>query len=274
MTVTVDIKGPIISNDDAWIYDWFEMDATSPGKVADQLANANGEDVIVSINSPGGYVSDGSEIYTTLKNYPGHVEVQIVGLAASAASFIAMAADKVRISPTAQMMIHNASMWGFGDHRDMTKAAEMLKSTDKAIVNAYTLKSGKSAEELLAMMAEETWMEAQQALENNLVDEIMFMDNTVKIAASSAGPSMIPQQVIDGVRNKIMNEKNSAISGSNTSANYVTEDTIKQMFVELKNELKNEFEKKEESSIQSKPKEPVQVSTPKKRNLNMLFLNL
>lgn len=276
MTVTVDIKGPIISNDDAWIYEWFEMDATSPGKVTDQLANANGDDVVVSINSPGGYVSDGSEIYTALKNYPGHVEVQIVGLAASAASFIAMAADKVRISPTAQMMIHNASSWGYGDHRDMTKASERLRVTDGTIVNAYMLKSGKAEDELLNMMAEETWLGPQQALENNLVDEIMFMDNTIKLAASSAGPSMIPQQVIDGVRNKIKNEKNSAIGVSinNAPANFVTEETIKQMFEDLKNELKNEFEKNEQSSNQSKQKEPEQISAPKKRNLNMLFLNL
>lgn len=275
MTVTVDIKGPIISNDDAWIYEWFEMDATNPRKVTEQLTKANGDDIIVSINSPGGYVDDGSEIYTALKNYPGHVEVQIVGLAASAASFIAMAADKVRISPTAQMMIHNASMWGFGDHRDMAKAADMLRTTDRAIVNAYTLKSGKSAEELLNMMAEETWMEAQQALEHKLVDEIMFIDNTIKIAASATGPSMIPQQVIDGVRNKIMNEKKPAIGVSidTATANIVTEETIKQMFAELKNELKNEFEKKEVPSNQSKQKEPEQVSSPR-RNLNTLFLNL
>ena len=102
------------------------MDAASPGKISKVLDDANGDDLVVSINSPGGYVHEGSEIYTALKNYPGHVEVQIVGLVASA-SVIAMAGDKVQISPTAQIMIHNASMWNGGDHRDMSKAAEMLK---------------------------------------------------------------------------------------------------------------------------------------------------
>ncbi|MCM3599002.1 Clp protease ClpP [Metabacillus idriensis] len=261
MPVTIEIKGPIISNDDAWIYEWFEMDATSPNMVSKALAEANGEDVIVSINSPGGYVWDGSEIYTALKNYSGHVEAQIVGLAASAASFIAMGADKVRISPTAQMMIHNASMWGYGDHRGMTKAAEMLKTTDRTIVNAYTLKSGKSADELLDMMAEETWLDPQMALDNNLVDEIMFMDNAVKMVASAATqPNMIPQQVIDGFRNKIKNEKPKA---PETPSNFVTEESLKQMFTELKNELKNEI----------KPKEPEQAPAAK-RNLSKLFLNL
>ncbi|MDX8288841.1 Clp protease ClpP [Metabacillus indicus] len=262
MPITIEIKGPIISNDDAWIYEWFEMDATSPKMVSSALSEANGDDVIISINSPGGYVWDGSEIYTALKNYPGHVEAQIVGLAASAASFIAMGADKVRISPTAQMMIHNASMWGYGDHRGMTKAAEMLKTTDRTIVNAYALKSGKTADELLDMMAEETWLDPQMALENNLVDEIMFMDNSVKMVASaSAGaPSMIPQQVIDGIRNKMMNEKPKA---PEASADLVTKDSLKQLFEEFKNELKNGI----------KPKEPEQAPAAK-RNLSKLFLNL
>ncbi len=209
MTYKIEVKGPIISNDEAWIYEMFEMDATWPRKVIQELENAKGEDVIVSINSPGGYVWDGSEIYTALKNYPGDTESQIVGLAASAASFIATGTNKVRITPTGQIMVHNAATVGYGDHRDMTKTAERLKVTDKTIVNAYMLKTGKTEEELLDMMAEETWMDPQQALENGFVDEIMFMDNTVKIAAYSAMPSMIPQKVIDGIRNKVMNEKKS-----------------------------------------------------------------
>ncbi|MCM3165110.1 head maturation protease, ClpP-related [Metabacillus litoralis] len=208
MKRNIEIKGPIISNDEVWIYEWFEMDATSPNMVSKALTEANGEDVIVSINSPGGYVWEGSEIYTALKNYSGHVEAQIVGLAASAASVIALGADTVRISPTAQMMIHNASSVGYGDHRDMIKNAERLRVIDKTIVNAYVIKSGKSEEELLDMMAKETWLGPQQALENGLVDEIMFMDNTLKFTASVTGPGLIPQQVIDGIRNNLINKKN------------------------------------------------------------------
>lgn len=268
MTVTIEIKGPIVSNDDMWIYEWFEMDATSPRKVADALAEANGEDVIISINSPGGYVWDGSEIYTSLKNYSGRTEAQIVGLAASAASFIATGADIVKIAPTAQMMVHNASMWGFGDHRDMTKTAEMLRVTDRTIVNAYILKTGKSEEELLDLMAEETWMGPQQALEFGFVDEIMFKDNTVKLAASATTTesSMIPQKVIDAVRNKIKNEKFKQKEPSDQT-NFVTEDKLKQMLAEFKNEFKNEL------NNHLKPKEPEQEPV-KKQNLSELFLNL
>lgn len=262
MAVKIDIKGPIISNDEAWIYEWFEMDATWPKKVIDALEKANGEEVVVSINSPGGYVWDGSEIYTALKSYSGQVEAQIVGLAASAASLIAIAADKVRISPTAQIMIHNAWASGTGDHRRMEKTAEWLKGIDRTIVNAYVIKTGKSEEDLLDMMAEETWMGPQDALDNGFADEIMFMDNAIKIAASTEGGGLIPQKVIDGVRNKIMNEKPKT---PETAKNFVTEDTLKQMLEELKSELKNE--------LNPQPKEPEQAPAAK-RNLNRLFLNL
>ncbi|MBJ8037322.1 head maturation protease, ClpP-related [Bacillus cereus] len=259
MTMKIDIKGPIISNDEAWIYDWFEMDATSPGKISKQLDNANSEDLIVSINSPGGYVDEGSEIYTALKNYSGHVEVQIVGLAASAASVIAMAGDKVRISPTAKIMIHNAAKWHGGDHRDMEKAAEMLKITDRAIVNAYVIKSGKSEEELLNMMAEETWMGPQQALENNFADEIMFMENTVKMTASSANSSMIPQKVIDGFRNGTLSKEKSQ---------GITKEDLNVALSGLKNEILNDLQ------MNTNPKEPIQVPVQSKQNLGTLFLSL
>ncbi|ANN34886.1 peptidase [Bacillus thuringiensis] len=257
MTVKIDVKGPIISNDEAWIYDWFEMDATSPGKITKQLDSANSEDLIVSINSPGGYVDEGSEIYTALKNYPGHVEVQIVGLAASAASIIAMAGDKVRISPTAQIMIHNASMLSGGDHRDMSKAAEMLKVTDRTLVNAYVIKSGKSEEELLNMMADETWMGPQQALENNFVDEIMFMENPVKMTASTATAAMLPQKVIDGFRNGTMNKGQG-----------ITKEDLNAALLGLKNEILNDLQ------TNTNPKEPIQEPVNTKQNLSTLFLNL
>lgn len=263
MTVKIEINGPIVSNDDAWIYEWFEMEATWPRKVIQELDKANGEDVILTINSPGGYVWDGSEIYTALKNYPGYTESQIVGLAASAASFIATGTKKTRIAPTAQIMIHNAASIGFGDHRDMTKTAERLKVTDRTIVNAYMLKTGKAEEELLNLMAEETWMGPQQALEYGFVDEIMFADGSIKFAASAVGgPSLIPQAVIDGMRNKAMNEKNKQ---PGNKGDFVTKEDLQQIFTDFKNELKNE--------IHPKPKEPEQAPAAK-RNLSKLFLNL
>ncbi|MEC5422388.1 Clp protease ClpP [Virgibacillus sp. C22-A2] len=259
MTVKIDIKGPIISNNEAWIYDLFDMDATNPRKVDQALENANGEDVIVSINSPGGYVDDGSEIYTALKNYPGYVEAQIVGLAASAASFIAMGADKVRIAPTAQMMIHNASTIGIGDHRDMTKTADMLKTTDRTIVNAYMIKSGMLDEELLNMMAEETWLGPQEALDKKLVDEIMFVENGMKLAASYNGSNMIPQQVINTIRNKAPK----AGVTSNEPPKFITEDFLKSMLNDFKDELKSELQQKNNNES-NEPKSSAPTQTKRK----------
>lgn len=253
MTIKIDVKGPIISNDDAWIYDWWEMDATSPRMVIDELNKANGEDIIISINSPGGYVDEGSEIYTELKNYSGYVEIQIVGLAASAASVIAMAGDKVKISPTAQIMIHNSSMLNYGDNQSMEKATKMLKTTDKAIVNAYTIKTGKSEEELLSMMAEETWMGAQEALENNFVDEIMFMENNIKLTASSAISSMIPQKIIDQFRSGKFN---------NPKSNGVSKEDLKIILSDFKSEILNELQQNNTHS--NEPKSPAAAQTKRR----------
>lgn len=201
----INVKGPIIDNDDQWIYDWFGIDATSPKKVQDQLSNfKNNEDLEVEINSGGGSVFAGSEIYTILKDYKGNVIVKIVGLAASAASVIAMAGDKVLISPVGQLMIHNASGCFGGDYRDMEKGAEILKNVNATISNAYKIKTGLSSEELLEMMNKETWLTPQKALDNKFVDEIMFTDGVKLIASINNG--MLPQEVINKMRDKLKNE--------------------------------------------------------------------
>lgn len=198
MAKKVEIKGAIISNNDQWIYDWMDMEATSPKSVSKQLPQNDMEDIEVHINSGGGSVFAGSEIYTALKDYPGNVTVKIVGLAASAASVIAMAGDKVLISPTAQIMIHNASMVASGDYRDMDDSSKILRNTNEAIAKAYELKSGKDFNELLDMMNAETWLTAEQAVEANLADEVMFQQS-VNIVAST-GLNMLPEAFLDKIR--------------------------------------------------------------------------
>src|SRR5699024_11157947 len=126
----IEVKGPIISNDDAWIYEWLDWEHTSPKNISKQLKEINGQDVTIEINSPGGSVFAGSEIYTAFKSYKGNVTVKIVGLAASAASVIAMAGNTVQISPTAQIMIHNSSVGVGGDRNTMAHTAEFLKGID------------------------------------------------------------------------------------------------------------------------------------------------
>lgn len=199
----INVKGAIISNEDKWIYDWFGMDATCPNDVSKALNTATtlNEEAEVDINSGGGSVFAGSEIYTTLKSYPGNVTTNIVGIAASAASVIAMAGNKVRMSPTGQIMIHNASGQFNGDYRDMQLGADILKSVNDSISNAYMIKTGKTKADLLDMMDNETWLTAQKALENKFIDEIMFSDG-IKLSASTGGYTL-PLEVINKVRNEL-----------------------------------------------------------------------
>jgi len=204
----VNIKGVIIPNDDKWIYEWFGIEATSPNSVNKVLEKANGEDIEVEINSGGGSVFAGSEIYTALKSYSGNVTVKIVGLAASAASVIAMAGNKVMMSPTAQIMIHNVSSRASGDYRDMEHTAEVLRNANDTIANAYRIKTGKTQEKLLALMDHETWMTAEKAKELGFIDEIMF-ENDLQLVASTDFSGMLPPEVINKIRNTIKNPLNS-----------------------------------------------------------------
>ena len=198
------IKGPIIANEEAWIYEHFGIDATNSKTVNQIIDTAMGDDLEVEINSGGGSVFVGSEIYTALKSYSGNVTVKIVGLAASAASVIAMAGKKVIMSPTAQLMIHNVSTYADGDYRDMEHASEVLKNANDTIANAYRLKTGKSQEELLALMDKESWFTAQKAKEIGFIDEVMF-EQTQLVASKYSG--MLPPQVIETMRNSKMKQQ-------------------------------------------------------------------
>lgn len=196
----VNIKGPIISSDEKWIYDWFGIEATCSKDIEKAIENANDGELEVIINSPGGYVDVGSEIYTLLKDYKGKTTGKIVGMAASAASVAAMGVDILKISPTARVMIHNASGVIRGDYRDMEHGSEMLKECNKAISNAYILKSGMKQEELLDLMNKETFMNAQKAKELGFVDEIMF-DTNNRLINNTNESGMLPPDVIEKIRN-------------------------------------------------------------------------
>ena len=197
--VKVPIKGIIVSNGQKRIYEWFDMEATSPKDIAKAISEANGDELEVEINSPGGSVYAGSEIYTALKEYRGKVTVKIVGVAASAAGVAAMAGTVVKISPTAQIMIHNVTSSAAGDYRDLQHEADVIKNYNKSIANAYILKTGLSQTELLDLMDKETWLTAQQAKEKGFADEVMF-DEGNQLVATWNNTAMLPQAVIDKVR--------------------------------------------------------------------------
>lgn len=172
----IEIKGDIIEDDSQWIYDWIGWSYTTAKNVKNALNNAKGESVTLKINSPGGSVFAASEIYTELRNYKGEVNIEIVGLAASAASVIAMA-GKSKMSPTAQLMVHNVSTYASGDYRDMEHTAEILKNANDTIANAYISKSGMSRDNALELMNKESWLTAAKAKELGLIDQIMFEDS-------------------------------------------------------------------------------------------------
>lgn len=218
MAKKVNVKGPIISSDESWIYDWFGIENTSPKSVNKAIEEANGDELEVEVNSGGGSVFAGSEIYTALKSYQGNVTVKIVGLAASAASVIAMAGKKIVMSPTAQMMIHNVSSRASGDYRDMEHTADILRNANETIANAYRIKSGMNQEELLSMMNKETWMTAGEAKDYGLIDEVMF-ENQTQFIASTSYSGLLPLEVINKMRNKLQNEN--AVKEAKAKLNYL-----------------------------------------------------
>ncbi len=189
----IQIKGTIVSNNDRWLYDWLEWDATAP---KDVVLPDSGEPIEVHINSGGGDVYAGSEIYTALRSYPGDVTVKIVGIAASV---IAMAGDTVEISPTAQIMIHNVSTQVNGDHNTLLHEAGVLEGFNKSIASAYVHKTGKALDDLLGLMNKTTWFDAESALNNGFVDKIMFTNEVAPTLVASETP-MIPSDFIEKMR--------------------------------------------------------------------------
>ena len=150
---------------------WFDDDVT-PELFKEEL-NAGSGNITVWINSPGGDCVAAAQIYNMLMDYKGDVTVKIDGIAASAASVIAMAGTKVLMSPVSMMMIHNPATIAFGDKTEMNKAIEMLDAVKDSIMNAYEIKTGMSRAKISHLMDAETWMDAHKAMELGFADEIM-----------------------------------------------------------------------------------------------------
>lgn len=150
---------------------WLDDDVT-PAIFASEL-NAGSGPVTVWLNSPGGDVVAAARIYNMLLDYPGQVRVNIDGIAASAASVIAMAASHVAMSPVSMLMIHNPATLAMGDKTELSRALDMLESVKDSIINAYQLKTGLSRAKLSKLMDAETWMDATAAIELGFADELL-----------------------------------------------------------------------------------------------------
>ena len=156
---------------------WF-MDDVTPQIFKSELSSYNG-DVTVWINSPGGDCFAASEIYTALKEHKGSINVKIDGIAASAASVIAMSGDMVEMSPTAMMMIHNPALNLFGEVSELERGIEFLNEVKESIINAYQMKTGLSRAKISKIMDAETWFNAKSAIDMGLCDRMLYTEDTV-----------------------------------------------------------------------------------------------
>jgi ATP-dependent Clp protease protease subunit len=148
-------------------------DEVTPKLFKEELEAEKG-DINIWINSPGGDVFAAAQIYNMLMDYPGNVTVKIDGIAASAASVIAMAGTEVQMSPVAMMMIHNPITVAIGDSTEMQKAIEMLSEVKESIMNAYEIKTGLTRTKLSHLMDAESWFNAKKAFELGFADKILF----------------------------------------------------------------------------------------------------
>ena len=177
---TLYLNGPIA--EESW---W--GDEVTPKLFKGELLAGSGN-ITVWLNSPGGDVFAAAQIYTMLMDYAGQVTVKIDGLAASAASVVAMAGGEVYMSPVSMLMIHNPSTIAIGDSEEMIRAKALLDEVKESIINAYELKSGLSRTKLSHLMDAETWMNAKKAVELGFADKILFTDS---VETQDTGQSLI-----------------------------------------------------------------------------------
>lgn len=235
----IKIAGTVVFDDYKEFYDAFGMESTAPSDVIDALPE-NGEDVVIEINSYGGYVDAGNQIYTELLNYKGQVTIDVI-MAGSAASIIAMAGNTVKMLPIGRIMIHNASNATAGDYRDMDKMSEILKTINSSLANAYVQKTGLSKDEVLELMDVETWLDADDAVTYGFADEVIKTNEEQPVLVASHAP-IIPEEVIKGLQNK-----------QDTAANIDAEKIANDVFAKLKEEYESVTnESKKEISMLNK----------------------
>ena len=185
---------------------WFDDDVT-PQMFKDELFSGDG-DVVIYLNSPGGDCIAASQIYTMLMDYPGSVTIKIDGIAASAASVIAMAGTSVLMAPTSLMMIHNPMTAAFGSKDEMEKAIEMLEEVKESIINAYELRTGLSRARISHLMDSETWMNANRAIELGFADGMLTDEKiTAEMPAFEFSDRAVEMALINKITQKTRQEK-------------------------------------------------------------------
>ena len=177
------LEGPIDSES-------FWGDEITPAMFRQELEAEEG-DLTVWINSPGGNVFAAAEIYTMLRDYKGNVTVRIASIAASAASVVAMAGNKVQMSPTALLMIHDPSTIAMGNTKAMEQAITTLNEVKESIINAYAAKTGLRHNKIADLMSNETWMNAKKAVDYGFADEILFDEKSTEQEEQEEEPKLM-----------------------------------------------------------------------------------
>lgn len=187
----VTLNGIVSADDDVKIYEWFGMQAFGPRTVREAIEqNPAGEELVLEINSGGGSVMAGSEMYTVLRSAEGvHTRAEVQSLAASAASYLMLGCDEVLVSPVAQVMVHLPSTRTSGDRNDHLDSVHVLDTIRESVLNAYELKAqGKTSRaEFERMMNAATWMTAQEAVDCGLADGILFQETAPQNIMNAAG---------------------------------------------------------------------------------------
>lgn len=208
----ISIKGSVVPDQQALIYDWFGLDCISPNNVKKVFDDANGEDVEVTLTTNGGSVFAGQEIYDIIKSYSGKKSVKISGLVASIGTLITCAFDEVSISSVGTFMIHNPTLGEVsGERKDMEQAAQLLLTVETTILNAYEARTGFDREGLAEMMASEKFMTAEETVSFGFADKINDEEKELTLVASldpMANNTFI--QKLEKIMNKEKQEAESA----------------------------------------------------------------
>ncbi len=232
-----------------------------PDDIRAKLEEAGGEDITVEVSSPGGFVTDGLEIFNLIKNYKGNKTTLLMGMAASMASYIVLAGDKVVAEDNAIFMVHN--VWGFavGDHRELRKSADVQEGMTRLLSKAYIRKTGKTEEEIRNMMDEETYLFGDEILDAGFVDEVVpagdgaeDKDSAItmaQIAMNKCKKTMEEKQEKNQLekaaamlgeimkKNSIVDRGKSGVAGDNTAA--MAEPKKEEVKTMTLDELKQEF---------------------------------
>lgn len=199
----IKLNGPVVSGGNSFIYDWLGIETISPKRVIGELNKAAGDDVELYINSGGGSVFAGSEIFTALKEYKGKITSKVTGVAASAATFFLLASDEVFVTPLGQLMIHNAATYTEGDKGTHASSIDLLEGVDKSIAKVYQAKTKLPENEILELMQKTTWMTAEKAVQLGFANGVLF-DEEVDVNNSFELGTELPQGVIDKLKNELL----------------------------------------------------------------------